>query len=380
MKILFVGDASNMHNCLAQALRDLGHTAVVASNGSHWMNTCRDINLVRNSGKLGALKYVYNVIRALPQMKEFDVVETSGPIFLDLKPNKVRWVFNYLKRHNRSIVMSALGTDYVYFQACHDGKTYRYSDYMLGNKPSPYSLSSEYKNKREDNWTLPVMRNHSNYMLNHIDGAVSCLWEYQACYKPLLGDRLAYGGIPINTSSVEPHFIDKEPERVRFFIGIQHDRNVLKGTNLLLEAAKRTVDRYPNQCEIEVVENVPYQEYVERLTDSHVILDQLYSYTPATNAMLAMARGLIAVSGAEPEFYNLIGEDDNHPIINVSPIEEGDIDNKLEWIVKNKNLLPSLSHQSRAFVEKHNEAHVVAKRYLAFWEKILKTKNNIQDP
>ena len=39
MKILFVGDASNMHNCLAQAMRDLGHTAVVASNGSHWMDT-----------------------------------------------------------------------------------------------------------------------------------------------------------------------------------------------------------------------------------------------------------------------------------------------------------------------------------------------------
>lgn len=374
MKILFVGDASNMHNSLAQALRDLGHTAVVASNGSHWMDTRRDINLKRGPGKVGAVRYVLDVLRALPAMRGFDVVETCGHIFLDLKPGKVRWVFDWLKRHNRSIVLSALGTDYVYYSACHDGKTYRYSDYMLGDKPSPYALSSEYQAKHEENWSKDFMREHCNYVLQRIDGAVSCLWEYQACYEPLLGNRVAYGGIPINTASVKPSFIEADPEKVKFFIGIQRDRNILKGTDVLLEAAQRTVDRYPNLCQLEVVESIPYEEYIKRLTTSHVILDQLYSYTPATNAMLAMARGLVAVSGAEPEFYDLIGEHENQPIVNVNPLIEGDIDAKLEWIVKNKNLLPQLSRRSREFVEKHNEAHVVAKRYLNFWNKVLENK------
>ena len=123
MKILFVGDASNLHNCLAHALRDLGHTAVVASNGSHWMNTERDINLKRNPGKIGAVRYVLDVLRALSKMRDFDVVQTCGHIFLDLKPGKVRRVFDFLKRHNRSIVMGALGTDYVYYTACHDATT-----------------------------------------------------------------------------------------------------------------------------------------------------------------------------------------------------------------------------------------------------------------
>ena len=149
MKILFVGDASNMHNCLAQALRDLGHTAVVASNGSHWMDTSRDIDLKRGPGKMGAVKYVLDVLRALPRMQGFDVVVTCGSIFLDLKPQKVRRVFDWLKRHNRSMVMSALGTDYVYYHACHDGKTYRYSDFMVGEHPSPYALSKEYQAKHE---------------------------------------------------------------------------------------------------------------------------------------------------------------------------------------------------------------------------------------
>ena len=374
MKILFVGDASNMHNCLAQAMRELGHTAVVASNGSHWMDTSRDIDLKRGPGKLGALRYVLDVLRALPQMRGFDVVVTCGHIFLDLKPGKVRRVFDWLKRHNRCMVLGALGTDYVYYHACHDGKTYRYSDFMVGDNPSPYALSSEYQTKHENNWKLPLMREHSEHILNNIDGAISCLWEYHECYKPLLGDRLAYGGIPIDTKYVEPRTLDREPEKVKFFIGIQRDRNILKGTDQLLEAAQRTVDRYPNLCKLKVVENIPYEEYVKLLNESHVLLDQLYSYTPATNALLAMARGLVAVSGAEPEYYDLIGEHENQPIINVSPLIEGDIDAKLEWIVQNKHLLPDLSRRSREFVEKHNESHVVAKRHLEFYEKILLKK------
>lgn len=374
MKILFVGDASNMHNCLAQALRDLGHTAVVASNGSHWMNTHRDIDLKRDSGKLGAVKYALKVLSSLPNMSKFDVVETCGQVFFDLKPAKVRWLFDWLKRHNRSILLGAIGTDYTYFTTCHDGKTYRYSDYMVGNKPSPFVLSQEYIDKREALWGAPFMREHNDYLLKRYDGAVSCLWEYQECYKPIFGERLAYAGLPVDTAKIEPIILDREPEKVKFFIGIQRDRNILKGTDLLLEAAQRTVDRHPTLCELKVVESVPYEEYVNLLNQSHVILDQLYSYTPATNALLAMARGLVAVSGAEPEYYDLIGEHENQPIINVSPLIEGDIDAKLEWIVKNKHLLPDLSRRSREFVEKHNDSHVVAQRHLDFYEKILTNK------
>ncbi len=374
MKILFVGDASNMHNCLAQALRDLGHTAVVASNGSHWMNTHRDIDLKRGPGKIGVIKYGLKVLRSLPQMRDFDVVETCGQVFFDLKPGKVRWLFNWLKRHNRCILLGAIGTDYTYFATCHDGKTYRYSDYMVGDKPSPFVLSQEYIDKREALWGAPFMREHNDYLLKRYDGAVSCLWEYQVCYEPIFGERLAYGGLPIDTNNVEPTILDHEPEKVKFFIGIQRDRNVLKGTDRLLEAARRTVDRYPTLCELTVVESVPYEEYVKLLNQSHVILDQLYSYTPATNALLAMARGLVAVSGAEPEYYDLINEHDNQPIINVSPLIEGDIDAKLEWIVNNKHLLPDLSRRSREFVEKHNDSHVVARRHLDFYDRILNQK------
>lgn len=370
MKILFVGDASNLHNCLARQLRQMGHEAVVASNGSRWMDTARDINLNRQPGKMGAVRYVLDILRALPWMRGFDIVHLASHIFLDLKPQKVRRVFDYLRRHNGMVVLSALGTDCVYYNTCHDGHTYRYSDYFVGDQPSPYVYSGEYYAQRQDNWRLPVMQGYSDYLVSHIDGAVACLWEYYAAYRPLLGDRVTYAGIPIDTEALTPRPLEQAPEKVRFFIGIQRDRTVIKGTDRLLAALQRVHGRYPDLCEMEVVENLPYEEYTQRMRASHVLLDQLYSYTPATNALIAMAQGLVAVSGAEPEYYDLIGETKNRPIINVTPYDDADIDRQLEYIIHHKDRLPQWSRQSREFVIKHNAAPLVAQRHLDFWNKL----------
>lgn len=370
MKILFAGDASNMHNALAHELRKLGHEATVASDGSRWMDTQRDIDLLRRPGLIGAFRYLLDIKRALPLMKGYDIVEIASPIFLRLKPHRVAKVFDYLKANNRHVVLSALATDRVYYDACHDGHTFRYSDYKIGEEPSPYVGSSEYIMQQQDNWKQPFMREHSDHILAGIDGAVACLYEYYAAYRPLLGDRVVYGGIPIDTKSLEFRPLDKAPDKVRMFIGIQRDRHVIKGTDRLLAAMKRIHERYPGITELEVVENLPYEEYTRRMRDSHIILDQLYSYTPGTNALIAMAQGLVAVSGAEPEYYDLIGETANRPIVNVSPLIEGDIDHKLSWLVENRDQLPQMACASRAFVEKHNAAPVVAQRYLDFWKSL----------
>ena len=62
-------------------------------------------------------------------------------------------------------------------------------------------------------------------------------------------------------------------------------------------AARAVVGRYPSRAELIIVENRPYEEYLGLMRSAHVVLDQLYSYTPATNALQAMAYGLNTVSG-----------------------------------------------------------------------------------
>ncbi|MEG1539579.1 MAG: glycosyltransferase family 1 protein [Muribaculaceae bacterium] len=364
MKVLFIGDASNFHITLARALNDMGHTAVVASNGSGWMNTDRNIDLFRPSGAIGALKYLYKVIRALPKMRGYDIVHINNPIFMNLRPAKVRMIFDYIKRNNGKIFLSALGTDSNYVKECLNCTTFRYSDFKIGNEDSPSAIDDK---ALIASWLAPEMIEHTQYIINEVNGIVACLYEYNETYKHIAPLKLGYAGIPIDTRAITPNYIDKEPEKVKFFIGIQRDRSKLKGTDIMLNALRNVHQRFPDKSEICVVENMPYDEYVRLLSQSHVILDQLYSYTPATNALIAMAQGLIAVSGAEPEYYDFIGETENQPIINVSPLDNEEIERKLEWIILNKSKLPEMSHHSREFVVKHNDSHIIAQRHIDFW-------------
>lgn len=367
MKILFVGDASNLHNCLASALRKMGHQAVVASNGSNWMNTERDINLYRkNNSPIHTLFYLLRLAFSLPKMRGFDIVELVNPIFLNLKPQKVMWIYKYLRKYNKKLVLSALGTDYFYVKTCYEGQALRYNEYFVHNNLTDFARHNKKDTQR---WLSPQMKKHTFYLVKDIDGIIACLPEYFVTYAPLYPHKTFFVDIPIDTKSIEPNFIPEEPEKVKFFIGLQKHRMEEKGTDKLLNAAKRICEKYPDKAELKVVSNVPYKEYLKEMESSHVILDQIYSYTPATNALLAMAHGLVAVSGAEPEYYDFIGEKDNQPIINVLP-DQNDIYNKLEWIVLNKHLLPKLSRQSRAFVEKHNDNFKVAQQYLKIWEKL----------
>ena len=56
MKILLVGDYSNYHRALSLALRRMGHEVTVASDGSRWMDTARDLDTSRPfRNKVGGL-------------------------------------------------------------------------------------------------------------------------------------------------------------------------------------------------------------------------------------------------------------------------------------------------------------------------------------
>lgn len=374
MKILLMGDASNYHRCLSDALRRMGHDVTVASNGSGWMDTGRDIDLSRPyANKIGGLLLWLKLKRILPRLRGFDVVQIHNPIFLNLKPQKNRKIFNFLKRNNKSVFLTALGTDPIFVKTCITvGGPLRYNEWMIDGKPGPLQLS---RKNIMDIWLSDEMMSHCKYIYGNVDGIVTALYEYhKACLTEVPEDKIAYAGIPIDTESLTPVKLDKTPDCVNIFLGMHRHRMVEKGTDRILAAARKVAEKYPDRCRLTIVENRPYAEYLELLKSAHVVLDQLYSYTPATNALLAMAYGITAVTGAEPEFYDFIGEHDNRPIINAVPDDE-QLYRQLEHIVLHPELLADNSRRNREFVEKHNAAVVVASRFVEFWEKQLKTKS-----
>ena len=362
MRVLLLGEYSNVHWTPAEGLRSLGHDVVVASDGDGWKGYPRDVDLRRTSlSATGALRYAFRLMQAFPRFRGFDVVQLINPVFLSFKAERIYPFFRYLRRHNRSVFLGAFGMDHYWVRAGMDCRTFRYSDFNLG----PALRRNEDNAIWERDWLRGPKGRLNRRVARACDGIAAGLYEYYAAYRPDFAAKLRFIPFPIRTDRAR--FIERgHGPKLRFFIGIQRGRSVYKGTDIMLRALQKTVERYPDACEMVSVESVPFDEYVRLLDGSDVLLDQLYSYTPAMNALEAMAHGLVVVGGGEPENYELLGEQTLRPIVNVRP-DEDDVCRRLAWLVEHRDEVPRLSRESRLYVERHHDYRLVARAYLDFW-------------
>lgn len=367
MKILLIGEYSNVHWTLAEGLRCLGHEVCVASNGDFWKNYQRNISLVRNSYRtIDSVAYYLQVELALRKMKGYDIVQVINPMFFELRSERIRPIYRYLRKHNGGVFLAAYGMDYYWVNTCRTTQTFRYSDFNIGDK----LRTDEVAMTNVTDWIDTDKGKLNQEIANDCDGIVAGLYEYYACYSQIFGDKTTYIPFPINTDKIKFSF-KSITDKVRLFIGIQKTRNEYKGTDIMLSAAKRVVANNLKKCELLKAESVPYPIYKEMMNSSHILLDQLYSYTPAMNGLLAMAKGLVLVGGGEPESYEILGEDELHPIINVVPCENDVYDN-LYRLISDTSTIERLSKESRLFIERHHNYVNVAKKYIDFWTKHIK--------
>lgn len=370
MKILFVGDYSNMHVTLARELRRRGHEVVVASAGSGCMDTSRDINLKRGGGLFGSFAYLGRLMRFMEKARGYDVVQIINPGFFSLKPGKLRYFFNELKRHNRSIFLTVAGSDPVIVKGCCEEHVLPYSELRIGGGKTPFAKRYPYYEQR---WMSGPNGDYCRHVYENVDGAMSALYEYDVLARPYLGDRLVYTGIPVDTRALAPASTASPgpgaEEKVRIVAAVKSEYEMFKGMDILYRVAVRLESLHPDRVEVRRVENLPYDEYMREVEDAHVILDQLYSMTPATNALETMARGKVTVSGGEDLFYEFIGEDASlSPIVNLSPLQsEDEMLRKLESVVLDRDELRRLSGMGPAWVARHNDVRIVADRFLDHW-------------
>ena len=357
MKILLLGEYSNVHNTLAKGLRTLGHEVTVISNGDFWKNYPRDIDVARQPGKLGGLRLLIKLCSLLPRMKGYDVVQLINPIFFELRAERLFFFYRYLRRHNKKVLLGAFGMDYYWVRTCIHEKPLRYSDFNFGDE----LRTDEAAMKERHDWLGTAKERLNKLIANDCDGIITGLYEYEACYQLKFPNKTQFIPYPIvlptNTRNVE-----KPSPKLRLFIGISKERSVYKGTDIMLRAAEDVAAQYPEQVEIHKAEGVPFAQYQQMMDDSDVLLDQLYAYTPAMNALLAMSKGIIVVGGGEPENYEILGEKTLRPIINVEPNYES-VYKELEQLVLHPERIPELKRQSIEYIRRHHDYKKVARQY-----------------
>ena len=130
----------------------------------------------------------------------------------------------------------------------------------------------------------------------------------------------------------------------------------------MLKAAEDIVKKYPTMACLQKAEGIPFDEYQTMMNNSDIILDQLYSYTPAMNALLAMSKGIVVVGGGEPENYEILGEEELRPIVNVEPTYDS-VYHELEQLVLHPERVPVMKQQSIAYIRKHHDYTKVARQY-----------------
>lgn len=388
MKILLLGEYSNVHNTLAEGLRELGHEVCVASNGDFWKNYPRDTDLARHEGRLGGVQLLAKVCTQLLRWRGYDVVQLINPMFLELKAERIAPVYRYLRRHNRRVVLGAFGMDWYWVNECVTRKPLRYSDFNIGDE----LRTDEAAMREHRDWTDTPKGRLNQLIASEADAIVSGLYEYHVCYEPHFPAKTHFIPFPIHlppapfcSQASNSGCLDGETaergavfcsqvsnpgSRLKVFIGISKGRSEYKGTDIMLRAAEDVQAQYPDKMELLKAEGLPFAEYQRLMDGADAMLDQLYSYTPAMNALLAMSKGIVCIGGGEPENYDILGESELRPIINVEPCYDS-VRHELEQLVTHPERLPELKRESVEYVCRHHDYMKVARQYEELYEQLL---------
>ncbi len=372
MKILLLGDASNYHATLATGLAALGHDVTVASDGSGWMQTQRHIDLSRRRGPLGGA-LLYARMRTLTgrRLRGFDVVQLASPGFVSLRPERLRPILDDLRRHNGVLCLTALGTDAVTVRNLTGPyPALPYSEWKVRGELTAWAQSPAAELVA---WRARPLADYTDYFYSQLDGAVTALYEYHRILQqefPAL--PVAYGGIPVDTGSLPAPSLHPAGDTVNILYAAHRGREAEKGADVLFDILNRLKADLPARVNILTPDNMPFSRFVTTLAQADMVCDQLYSFTPATTALMAMAMGVVPITGGEQDFYDFIGERTSAPIFNPVPDDIEATFTRLRDLVSDNALLHEKSAAGPGFVERHNSAKVVARRFCDFWEKIVR--------
>ena len=172
MRILLIGEYSNVHATLAAGLRKLEHEVCVVSDGDSWKNYPRDIDVSRTQGKMGGIKLMAKLWTLLPKMRDYDVVQLINPMFFELKAERLFFFYRYLRKHNKHVFLGAFGIDYYWVHTCTFDKPLRYSDFNIGAQ-----VRNDADALREQRDWLGTTKEQLNKLIaNDCDGIITGLY------------------------------------------------------------------------------------------------------------------------------------------------------------------------------------------------------------
>ena len=382
MKILLIGEFSRFHSSLKEGLEKLGHEVLLVGTSNGFKGYSVDINIDNKFLKnrftiflnkaflkllkidLRAFGQTLAFIKNIHKLKNYERVQliheapiTEGSPLLNI------YVLKKVMKNNKNLFQLSAGDDSVNMKYAFEGKfKYSIATPLMENGDDEF-ISKRYK--RFYRFTTKNYQKLIKFLNENLNGIIAVDMDY---HIPLLGHQKYLGLIPgpINIDKLNyiPIVIK---DKIKIFHGINNESYYHKGNNFFEDALAIISKKYKDLVEITTVRSLPYNEYINIYNESHILLDQVYSYDQGYNALEAMAKGKVVFTGAEQEFLDYYNLKENEVCINALP-NVASIVEELESLILNPERIEEISKNARKFVEKEHHYIKIAQKYIDVWD------------
>ncbi len=375
MRILLVGEYSNLHNSLKQGLKKGGHEVLLLGSGDAFKKFPVDINV---RGKYAQDIFLLNALRqliyrgsnydiafletywraktALRNLGEFDVIQLINeypfktPYFFERK------LIKQLRKMTKRLVILGCGDDYLYLKNRHK---------------LPYHPMDSLRGKQEFPWSARYLtEKHLDYhrwIFKQKDLLITTDLDYHTIYKD--ENQPDYFGMipnPVNLDALTAVPFPVIAEKIVIFHGINRSNYYKKGNDIFEKALNQIKQEFGEKVEIITAESLPYAEYIKKYDAAHIVLDQTYALDQGYNALEAMAKGKVVFTGAGEVFCDFYGLHENSVAIHTIP-DADKIAVNLDKLLNNPKKLIEISENAREFVERHHDYELIAQEYIKAW-------------
>ena len=378
MKILLIGEYSNLHNSLKQGLQKNGFEVTLLSTGDGFKNFDSDIPIKSTLFENKFLKLIAKLIDRLigvslneieifikaifkiNKLKGFDIVQLINERSFGTSPRLEKTILKYIFKNNKKVFLLACGVDTVSIKYASE-KKFRYS-----------ILSPYFKNKNlKGEFKHTVKYLNSNYLMlgeyvrDNVKGIISSDLDYHIPYENF-NKYLGMIPNPINIDKLKKCEINKK-NKIFILHAINSKNKIKKGNEFFEKSLMLIEEKYKNKIKIVKTIDRPYSEHIINVNECDILLDQVYAYDQGYNALEAMALGKVVFTGAEKEWVEFYNIKEDSIAINALP-DISKIVEKLSWLIENPLQLKSISKNARKFIEEHHDYKNIANKYLKTWK------------
>ena len=381
MKILLIGEYSGLHNSLKDGLQLNGHSVTLLGTGDGFKNYPVDIEVKSTIFEIPFLKFIAKIIDKLLKvslndfelgfkaylkiktLKDFDIVQLINENSFKTTPWLETILLKKILKNNKNLFLLSCGVDYISVKYALENK-FKYS--ILTPYLNDKLLLKKYRHILKYNSS--EFKKLHRYIYKNIKGVISSDLDY---HIPLIGEKKYLGMVPnpVNLKKLNYDFVEIE-DKVIIFHGINSKNSTKKGNDYFIRAMEIIKKKYKESVEYIEVQDLKYRDYMKSYCNCHIFLDQVYAYDQGYNALEAMAKGKVVFTGAEKEWLEHYGVNEDGIAINTLP-DVNYLVEKLSILIENPKKIKDISINARKLIEDHHSYDNVANIYESKWLKAI---------